>query len=232
MTEAECIDYAFKNRPDGVAAQYLAKRATAAKNAAKAGYRPSVAAVVQGNFSGEGNFTAEHYRERWSVGLEMQWNIFDNGITSAQVEQAKAAERKAESQVRQQLETIELEVHTAYIALRTAEKNIETTSAAVSKAEEEFAIAQIRYIEGVDTNLNVMNAQEKVVETRNNFYSAVYDYNASRAQLEKAMGVPVATDAERYVEAERSGQSAKLSLEAAQVMRWDTGDIAEPFAKR
>ena len=232
LTEAECIDYAFKNRPDGVAAQYLAKRATAAKNAAKAGYRPSVAAVVQGNFSGEGNFTAEHYRERWSVGLEIQWNIFDNGITSAQVEQAKAAERKAESQVRQLLETIELEVHAAYIALRTAEKNIETTSAAVSKAEEEFAIAQIRYIEGVDTNLNVMNAQEKVVETRNNFYSAVYDYNTSRAQLEKAMGVPVVTDVGRYVEAERGGQSSKHSLEAAQVVCRDISGVEEPFARR
>ena len=229
LTEAECLEYAITHRPDGVSAQYLAKRATAAKNAAKAGYRPTVAAVVQGSFGGEGNFTADHIQERWSVGLEMQWNIFDNGITSSQVEQAKAAERKAESLARQQLETIELEVHNDYVALRTAEKNIETTAEAVSKAEEEFAIAQIRYIEGVDTNLNVMNAQEKVVETRSNFYSAVYDYNTSRAQLEKAMGVPVSTNAERYAEKVRLGLSSERSLKEARASHLDSVEMDEPF---
>ena len=230
LTEADCLEYAITHRPDGIAARYLVKRATAAKNAAKAGYRPTVAAVVQGSFGGEGNFTAEHVRERWSVGVEMQWNIFDNGITSSQVEQAKAAERKAESQARQQLEMIELEVHNAYIALLTAEKNIETTSAAVSKAEEEFAIAQIRYIEGVDTNLNVMNAQEKVVETRNNFYSAVYDYNTSRALLDKAMGVPVLTDAERYFSSACGGFSSERSLAVARVASSDK--VVEPYLSR
>ena len=229
LTEAECLEYALAHRPDGISARYLVKRAAAAKDAAKSGYRPTVAAVIQGIFGGEGNFTADHYQERWTVGLEMQWNIFDNGITSSRVEQAKAAERKAESQARQQLEAIELEVRSAYIALQTAEKNIETTSAAVSKAEEEFAIAQIRYIEGVDTNLNVMDAQEKVVETRNNFYSAVYDYNASRARLDKAMGIPVETDADTYVEAERAGNSSRRGLEAARIVTRAVDDVGEPF---
>ena len=229
LTEAECLEYALAHRPDGVAARYMVQRAAASTKAAKSGYRPTVSAVARGNFSGEGNFTADHVHESWAVGLEMQWNVFDNGITSAQVEQAKATERKAESQARQQLEAIELEVHSAYIALRTAEKNIATTSEAVAKAEEEFAIAQIRYIEGVDTNLNVMNAQEKVVETRNNFYSAVYDYNTSRAQLERAIGKPVMTDVEAYVDAERAGGSSKRSLEAARVTLRGDGEMEIPF---
>lgn len=229
LTEAECLDYSFAHRPDGISAMYAVKQAEAAKDAAKAGYRPNVAAVAQGGFSGEGNFTADHTRENWSIGIQMSWNIFDGGITSAQVEQAKARERIAESQARQQLETIELEVHTAYIHMTTAERNIATTAEAVAKAEEEFAIAQIRYIEGVDTNLNVMNAQEKVVETRNNFYSALYDYNTSRAELEKAMGVPVMNDAERYVKAVRDGLSSNRSLGASLVMERDTSEVERPF---
>ena len=62
-----------------------------------------------------------------------------------------------------------------------------------------------------------MNAQEKVVETRNNYYAAVYNYNTSRAQLEKAMGVPVEIDALLYAEAEQSGKSSTKSLEVAAV---------------
>ena len=223
MSEAQCLEYALNHRPDGIAATYAVKQAEAQTSVQKSGYRPKVDAVVNGNMSGENVFGANHNQERWSVGLQMSWDIFDNGVTSANVHQAKAMERKAESIARQQIETIELEVRNAYIALRTAEKNINTTAAAVAQAEEEFSIAQIRYIEGVDTNLNVMNAQEKVVETRNNYYAALYSYMTSRAQLEKAMGVPVEIDALIYAEAQKQGKSSPKSLEEAQVIK------KEPF---
>lgn len=223
LTEADCLEYALAHRPDGIAASYAVKQARAQTGAAKSGYRPSVNAVVQGSMSGENVFGTNHNAEQWAVGLQMNWNIFDNGVTAAQVEQSKSAERKAESQAHQQLEQIQLEVHSAYIALKTAEKNIATTSAAVDKAEEEFAIAQVRYVEGVDTNLNVMNAQEKVVETRNNYYTALYNYNTSRAQLEKAMGIPVTIDALIYAEAQQSGESADKALEISAV-KSDYGD--------
>ena len=217
LTEADCLEYALAHRPDGIAAVYAVKQAEAQTNAAKSGYRPNVSAVIQGSESGENVFGSNHNAEQWAVGLQMNWNIFDNGITSASVHQAQAIERKAESLARQQIETIQLEVRSAYIALKTAEENINVTAAAVAKAEEEFAIAQIRYVEGVDTNLNVMNAQEKVVETRNNYYTALYSYSVSRAQLEKAMGVPVTIDALLYKEAEQSGKSSPKSLEVATV---------------
>ena len=234
LTEEDCLDYALNHRPDGIAAVYTVKQAEAQTNAAKSGYRPNVSAVIQGSESGENVFGSNHNAEQWAVGLQLNWNIFDNGVTSASVHQAKAIERRAESLALQQIETIQLEVHSAYIALRTAEENIEVTAAAVSKAEEEFAIAQIRYIEGVDTNLNVMNAQEKVVETRNNYYTALYNYNTSRAQLEKAMGVPVTIDALLYTEAEQAGKSSPKSLEAATVQnKYDDAlkESQEPFDK-
>jgi len=229
MTEAQCLDYALMHRPDGIAAAYAVKQAEAQTDAQKSGYRPRISAVMQGSMSGEGVLKADHNQEQWAVGFSMQWNIFDNGITSAQVRQSKAIERKAESIARQQVETIELEVRNAYIALKTAEKNIETTATAVAQAEEEFSIAQIRYIEGVDTNLNVMNAQEKVVETRNNYYAALYNYMTSRAQLEKAMGVPVEIDALIYAEAQKKGKSSPKSLEEAQVLKDEPEELTKPF---
>jgi len=217
LDENECMEYALAHRPDGIAAVYAVKRAGAQTAATKSGYRPTVNAVVQGYMSGENVFGANHNQEQWALGVRVEWNIFDNGITSSQVHQAKAAERRAESLAQQQIETIQLEVHSAYIALKTAEKNIEVTASAVAKAEEEFDIAQVRYVEGVDTNLNVMNAQEKVVETRNNYYAALYNYNTSRAQLERAMGVPVSIDALLYAEAEQAGKSSEKSLKEAAV---------------
>ena len=210
-SEADCLKYALEHRPDGISAVYAVKQAEASVSATKSGFRPSVSAVVQGYMSGEGAFKADHTREQWAAGINLSWDIFDNKVTSAQVQQAKAQQRKAESQARQQLEQIRLEIREAYTNLKIAEKNIAVTFGAVKQAEEQYLIAKVRYEEGVDTNLTVMDAQEKLTEARTNYTTALYNFNTSKAQLEKAMGVPIDIDAALYAEAVENG---KVSVEA------------------
>ena len=45
-----------------------------------------------------------------------------------------------------------------------AEKNINTMIISVAQAEEDYEIAKIKYNEDVGTNLEVMDAQEKLTE--------------------------------------------------------------------
>ena len=204
-SEADCLQYALEHRPDGMAAVYAVKQAEASVESNKSGFRPTVSAVVQGSIAGEGAFKADHTKEHWAAGLQLNWDIFDNHVTSAQVQQAKAQQRKAESQARQQIEIIRLEIREAYNNLKIAEKNIAVTFGAVKQAEEQFLIAKVRYEEGVDTNLTVMDAQEKLTAARTNYYNALFNHDTSRAQLEKAMGIPIGIDAAIYVDAIEEG---------------------------
>jgi len=212
-----CLDYAMSHRPDGIAANFAVKSSESAVNQAKAGAHPTVSAVVNGVILGEGAFKADHEAERWSAGVQLSWDIFDNNVTSAQVHSAKSAQKKAESQAQEQLETIRLEVHNAYTSLRIAEKNIKVTENAIKQAQEQFLIAKVRYEEGVDTNLNVMDAQEKLTQARTNYFSALYSYHTSLAQLEKAMGVPIKIDAAIYRQAVDEGKVANQALELSKV---------------
>lgn len=212
-----CMEYALKHRPDGIAANIALKSSEENVKQAKAGSRPNVSAVVTGSITGEGAFKADHLKERWSAGVQMDWNIFDNYVTSASVHQAKSLQKKAESQANQQIENIRLEVHNAYTALRISEKNIKISSDAVKQAHDQFLIARVRYEEGVDTNLNVMDAQEKLTQARTNYFSALYSYHTARAQLEKAMGVPIKIDASLYLQAVEDGKVAKKAWESATV---------------
>ncbi len=217
-SEADCLKYALEHRPDGIAAAYAVKQAEASVSATKSGFRPNVSAVIQGTMSGEGAFKADHTRERWAAGVQLNWDIFDNNVTSAQVQQAKATQRKAESVARQQLEQIRLEIREAYTNLKIAEKNIAVTFGAVKQAEEQYLIAKVRYEEGVDTNLTVMDAQEKLTAARTNYTTALCNYNTSRAQLEKAMGVPIGIDAKIYSTSVGEGKKSTEALkESAQV---------------
>ena len=216
-SEEYCLKYALSHRADGIAAAYEVKRATEGVKEAKSGTKPTVNAVFDTSMSGEKPFKKDHVDRHWEVGVTANWNIFDNGVTSAKVKAARSAKRKSYSAAYEQLETIQLEVHNAYITLRTYEKNIKTSATAIEQAQEEYRIAQVRYKEGVDTNLTVMDAQEKLTETRNKYYNALYNYNSAIAALEAAMGIPIGIDAQIYQTEESEDGSAIDALAVSAV---------------
>lgn len=57
--------------------------------------------------------------------------------------------------------------------------------------EENLKIAEIGYSAGINTNLGVIDAQTALTQVKSNYIQTLYDYNTNKAQLEKAMGVPV-----------------------------------------
>lgn len=189
----QCVDEALANRPDGIAAIKGVQQAQAAVAAAKAGNLPQVSAYA--SYAVDGNDAFKHdVGEQSQVGVKADWNLFDNNVTKSQVNQAQAALNKAEEQAQATKESIELDVHQAYLSMLSAEKNIQTTSVAVNQATEDYNIAQVRYSAGVGTNIDVMDAAVAVTTAKTNYVQALYDYNVSKAQLDKAMGLPISLD--------------------------------------
>ena len=62
-----------------------------------------------------------------------------------------------------------------------------------------------------------MDAQEKLIEARTNYYTALYNANNGKAKLDKAMGVPIAISTPLYREAIEAGKSANEALSAAEI---------------
>ena len=201
-TEESCVEYALENRPDYFSAEYSIKQAEAAIKIAEAGRKPTIDASLSKTAESDRIFKSDGSRN-WQAMLNLQWNIFDNGVTSASVNEMRARLRKTQSIATQLADSIHLEVHNAYIDLRTAEENISTTQIAVARAEEDYHLAQIRYTEGVGINLEVIDAQEKLTQARTNYFSALYSYYLAKAELEKAMGVPIDMDVPSYVSERR-----------------------------
>ena len=218
---SDCTAYALENRPDAAMADYAVKQAESAKNSAKAGWRPSVNAGISKELDTE-NMFGHKTNDQWSIGLSASWNIFDGGITRAQVNQADADLIRAQEVAAQTREQIQLDVQSAFLDLHAAERNIVTTQAAVVLGEENYKIAQVRYAAGVGTNLEVMDASEKLMEARSNYFTALYNYNVAKASLDRYMGVPVEIDVVRYIESEGEGKTAAQSREVAAL----TGDAA------
>ncbi len=227
---SDCTAYALENRAEAAMADYAIKRAESAKKSAKAGWLPSVDASVMKEIDTRDPFHNKT-SDRWTAGLTATWNVFDGGITRAQVNQADAAITRAQEEAAQTREQIQLDVQSAFLDLRAAERNIGTTKVAVTLGEENYKIAQVRYAAGVGTNLDVMDASRKLTEARSNYFTALYNYNTAKAALDRYMGVPVEIDVVRYVESEQEGntaaksrEDAALTSEAAVVP--ETGEVA------
>ncbi len=205
-TLPECEAYALEHRPDGAAAEFRTKQAEAGKNAQKSGWHPQINAAATKTAASDRPFARERTSsDTWEAGVNLSWTVFDNFVTSANVDAAKAREMQYKAQAEGLWNDIRLEVRTDYAQMKAAEQNIRATEEAVKQAEESYAIAQVRYEEGVDILLSVTNAQEKLTQARSNYYTALYNYNLYKAALEKAMGMPVALDVPEYLETVEGG---------------------------
>jgi outer membrane protein len=172
-------------------AEYQANTAIAQEDVkiAQSGHRPTVSFSVAQNWYDTDFPGADN--SNWLMALTTSLNVFDSGLTKSQVKQAQHGLTKAQEQARQNRDTILLEVRESYLSMREAEKRIETSDVAVHKAAEDSRIAEVRYAAGVGTNLDVLDAVLALNEAKMNYFEALYDYNISKAKLDKAMGVSV-----------------------------------------
>ena len=186
---AICVDLALRQRPEIFQYTDAAKSAQEGITVAKAGYLPSISATYTNGWSNT-TFPGGN-NHNWTVYLTTSWTFLDSGLTAGNVKKAVETYRKAQEQLRQTVDSVQLEVHSTFLSLKSAEQSIQTSSAAVGLAEEDYGIKVIRYQAGVGTNLDVLDAQVALTTAKNNFLKAMYEYNNYRSKLDKSMGMPV-----------------------------------------
>lgn len=185
----ECIDYAFRNRKDLMVDRYTLDQKELAVKMAKAGYLPTLnlsagADLLQNRFE-----PSSGHSSGWSAGLTARWNLFDSGVTKAQVDAAETELDIAKLTMEKDEEAVDLELREAYYNMREAEQRFVSTSDAVKQAEEDYYIASEKYRAGEGIMLDVIDAQEALSEAELNYISAQYDYVRYKAAVETAMGI-------------------------------------------
>ena len=183
-----CLDYAYANRKDlQVDKNKLAQQEQAIK-AAKAGYLPTLNLSVGLSESQRFNPSRQNSHSA-SATLGLDWNIFDSGVTRAQVKSAETDRDIAKLTYQKDKESIDLAVREAYYNMREAEKRFNSTQDAVHQAEEDAFIAREKYRAGEGLMLDIIDAQEALSTAKLNHISAQYDYARYKATVENAMGV-------------------------------------------
>lgn len=213
-TMEDCLAYAAEHRPELEQAKQNVEAYKGALKVARSGHMPQVAASASQSWS-DTNWPGDE-NGNWGVGVSVEMNVFDTGVTLSKIHGAEADLKNAEETYRDTVDSVNLDVRNNYLSLREAEKRIGNTKLAVEQADEDYRIAQLRYMSGVGTNTDVLDAQVALTKAKTNYTQALYDYNTSKTALETSIGVPMSNPATAVkVQAAKTAKAVKATEEAA-----------------
>ncbi|MDL1970992.1 MAG: TolC family protein [Candidatus Desulfofervidaceae bacterium] len=185
------LKIAIKERPELKQIAKQLDQMEAQVKMAKSQYYPQLAMV--GKYERIGNHPnvdGNDYQnpDQFYLTLQAKWTFFEWGKTRAQVKKLKWQKNALEKTLNRIKDQVRLQVKTAYLNLKEAEKNIETARISVKQAKENYRITDLQYKNQVTTSTEVLDAQTLLTQAQNNYYGALYRYNTAIAQLERAIG--------------------------------------------
>lgn len=176
---------ASKARPD---LQALAQQTDAERHAVKAAWAdffPTLSAY--GNLETDRPDITGAGGNNWVAGAQLSMDILPLA-KRARLQQARAAQQKAEAQQRAQQLAIRLGVSRAFTAHQTTELTMITARAAMDQATESLRILRNRYGAGLATMTDLLRAEDASRKSAANYWQAAYGNTVAYADLLFAKG--------------------------------------------
>jgi outer membrane protein len=132
---------------------------------------------------------ADHpLQENWDVGASVVLSLFNGGLTTARIGEAKANLSTLQFNEEALRQSIALEVRQALITVHKAEERIKVTQEGVDDARENVGLANGRYKTGIATVIELTSAQESLTSSEASRVQAFAAYKTAVAALERATG--------------------------------------------
>lgn len=187
MAEVEAaVEEALTYRPE-VQAQATKIKATELTYSSITGERlPSL--VAQGDYGLIGN-RWNNTLGTYNMALLLQVPIFDGSQREGRIAEARSQLRQEVLRMRVVLNHVKMEVHDAIAALASAKDQVAIAQFGMKAAAKELNLARERYVViTAASHFEVTNALTAVARARENFVNALFQLNASRVNLARAMG--------------------------------------------
>ena len=124
----------------------------------------------------------------WVAAVTGSMPIWDSGLIYGQVKQQRALLSEAKITYDDDVRQVELEVQTAYSNLLQNRELIKSQEKNVEQAEEALRLAKARLDAGAGVQLDVLNAQVQLLTAQSTRLEALFGYNSSLAEFDRATG--------------------------------------------
>jgi outer membrane protein TolC len=181
------LDTAHRNHPDikRIQAQIAALGQT--RNTVFSGYLPQLnLQYANGAIGAKLNQTQHFDQTSLTVGLNYK-NAGITGVTQFMQDTAQIEEQR--NRLQAQLNAIDKNLTDAYLQAFTAAAQIDTAKVQIAASEQALADAIERLQAGVGRNIDVTDAETKLIQARTNLSQAMADYNLAQVNLVFNLGL-------------------------------------------
>ena len=124
-----------------------------------------------------------------SVGLNLNWSIYDGGSAQATYREQKQKAQENRFLFAKRRNSIRADVERSFYELDKNNRNILTTSREVISTRESLRLARLRFQAGVTTQREVVDTQRDLTQAEVRYSSAISDYNKALVELKRRTGL-------------------------------------------
>ncbi|MBX3413984.1 MAG: TolC family protein [Pirellulales bacterium] len=185
---ADCLQLAADNRDEFRVAINEIRGTNYGIGVAKAEFMPRI--LVGGVALQQDADGLPHDKTSAIGGVSLELALFEGGRRIGKLRTAQAEMRGAIALGREICDRIAYEVNLAYLAIQDARQRVELSRTTVAQASENLRVVQRLLEHGDATPTELVDAVLTMTRAKQNYATALYDYQTSLARLAFATGLP------------------------------------------
>jgi outer membrane protein TolC len=191
MTMEQAVEVAYRNRPDLYGRQFDIKYQKELLKIARSRYWPTISGFYDNTWAKPDphNSIMIEWGRAWQAGFMATLPVFDGFAREGEIIQQKARFKQSQIDLIDAEETTLFELTKALLSIENTEEFVQSQQLNLTRAEEGNRLADIGYREGINTQVEVIDAESALTKAKSLYYQAIYSHIIAKLDLQKATGV-------------------------------------------
>jgi outer membrane protein TolC len=176
----------MERRNDLQAATSAVKAAEQSVKAAHAERLPNL--IVSADFGAAGRTPTRHSTGVYSVYGTLTIPLYEGGRIHGDIDQAAAALQQRKSEFEDLRGQVDQDVRQSFIDLNAAAGQVDVAKSNVELSHDTLTQSRDRFDAGIADTVEVVQAEQAVVQADDDYITAVYQHNLAKVSLARAVG--------------------------------------------
>ena len=192
----QSVEIARDARPELKLAELKVESANQTMKLVKKSYFPTLS--VEGQYQRGGKSWNSNYG--YNIGGYLNFPTINGMLIKNEIKEARYLYDKEIANAKNTQNSIYLEIQNAFLTLEEKKNQMPVAILGVKQAKENYELSYGRYRVGEASPTELKDAQINYQQAQLTYYNALYQYNSSKAALEKAIGKNLTADTSNVVE--------------------------------
>ncbi len=187
----DAVETAFMHRPELYSAELDVGLQQEGLRALRSDYWPRLEAWAWHRWAKPDPHEATNieWDRQWQAGLRLTWNVFDGLRREGGIIQQKAVVRQSIIELASREQQVLEEVRNAVLDLEDAREMVESQRLNLEQANEALRLVTVGAREGLNTELEVLDARSALSRARGLYYEALHAHAVARVAYQRAVGL-------------------------------------------